>query len=276
MFSTAIRIALAASLLCSPALAQDDARTGDSATPADVLRGPSVDDRNLPGDRTRFGEPMETPRPGAMARPVPFRLFLAALRTLESSPELTLAPEQSAAIRTIVEELQAEQRSFRREHGAELRELRWAAQLGDQRRRGQGNAPRDAVSEEAQSARERLRELQRMAPGGGTHQARVWAVLDEPQQEHVRAEIARRQAEGDRDRLRERYGDAPAPSAGSDDLRWEQLRARIDALPPERRERVLDLLSRVLDRAEGASPPPPAMDSVDVPPAPARDAPRGR
>lgn len=67
----------------------------------------------------------------------------------------------------------------------------------------------------------------------------------------------------------ERFGAPPPPPDDRRPATIEDLRARLERLPPEQRERVIRRLMQALDRLEERAPrdlPPPPMGDVEVPP----------
>jgi len=70
-------------------------------------------------------------------------------------------------------------------------------------------------------------------------------------------------------RLDRRPGFAPPPPGEGRRVTLDDLRARLDRLPPEQRERVLRRMMETLDRLEERAPrdrPAPPMREIDVPP----------
>ncbi len=224
------------------------------AEPSEVLRGPEVDERAVPGVSDTFAPGTGDPR---MARDrVPLRLYRTVLREM-SSPGAPagarLSPEQQARVREIGREYQREVQAFRREAlgGKKLEDL------DPQERRG----------------------LMRDAPRPDRFYGEVWGELDEAQREYLERRIAEEIGRAREERM---MRDAPAPEAvggrgasidAADSARIDRLAKRLGALPPRVRDRVLSRMEDLVERAESAGSrgepserPAPRMDEVDVPP----------
>lgn len=160
----------------------------------------------------------------------------------------------------------------------------------------EGMAPgSEPPAREQEAARRRLREVMAGSPGVEKLYADVWAILTEPQQAHVEAQVARFH-EGMAERRREQYveqqmrdmrgqrdgeaGSEPAPGRrrplANAEARRERLVEIFNALSPEEQVRLIDRLERAMAdrRAPGeggpsgrgpAGKPAPGVDGVDVP-----------
>ena len=250
--TAALPLALA-TLAGAPLLADDGpARGGDD--PADVLGGPEVEDRDVPGTSDSFGETMMR-APGDRSARVPHRVFMGAVEALDApdtDPALRVTDDQRAVIEDAVAAFRDELRAYMREHADELRALRGARGRGGDGGRGAGDRRRaDDVSDED---RRRLRELMQSAPQPDDAHTLVWAALTEPQRAFVteRLEAAQdRQMGGPAGAP----GGAPADEATAE--RWRAIGARIQRLPPEARERIMRRLESMLDRIEENPDGPP-------------------
>jgi len=280
--------------------------SGSSASP---LSGPEVKDREIPGSRSTFGEGMKDPK--MRMRPTPHPLFMRVVRSLggEDTPEnLRLDQEQERKIRAIEQEFGQAVRAFREEHEDEIQALREKAGMpGEEggadraaRRRGQEGegapplppegaararrgAPGDQnVSPEAQAARQQLRALMQKGPKPDDYEARIWAVLSEPQQALAKERLEKAKAEFQK---REMDGAGGPPAKGAKDAQGVDARRISDMTPEQRREALKnmtpeereELRKRMRerraaggDRARGSQPQPqdkpaPDMDDVRVP-----------
>lgn len=106
------------------------ARGQTGGDPSQTLRGPDVKDDHAPGTSGAFSPMMEN---AGDKRPddtrVPHEVFLGAVKSLRGegvAPDLRLTPAQVETLEIAEREFRAELQAFRREHGAEMRELREA------------------------------------------------------------------------------------------------------------------------------------------------------
>jgi len=240
--------AVAALALAEPPAAE---QSPEEAAPRDVLRGPSVDGREVPGVRDEFAPGMSDPRM-AMAQRIPPRVYHEVLREMSG-------PRTPAALR-----LTPAQRRDLREmglaHRQRVQEFRDGALSG--------RDPREL------EPRERRR-LMRDAPKPDEHYARIWSVLSEAQREHAGALL---DSAMERARAGRMQGDGPDRPArpepamtldATDAERIERIGERIMALPPRARDRLLMRMERLVDRAERASEgpedkPAPSVDDVEI------------
>lgn len=149
----------------------------DSEPAGGLLAGPAVsdDDRGEPG--MQFGGGLR----GRRVPAVPPRAWFFILGELE------LSDEQRREVEVIMRELRAERQAYRLAHGERIRELR--REIEDGRTAGR-DVPRQR--------REELDRLRALGPRVADYQERIWWLLDDRQQERMRAAIAqirRRQAE---------------------------------------------------------------------------------
>jgi Spy/CpxP family protein refolding chaperone len=270
----------------APALAQP---ADEPDSPEAVLGGPEVEDRDAPGAAT-FGEPEMASREAREQR-VPHRVFMGAIRGL-ASPEapvgLELSDDQKSQIRAIEREHRDARRAFMRDHADELRALRGdrpprgeRGQRGERRGRDAGDGdplsdprrrPRGERGEAGGEDAQALRDLMGRGPDPTDAHTRIYALLTEEQRAFVDDEIERHRSEID-ERIGRRKAEGLAERGlgrgGLADVDPETIRRRLEQLPPEVRQRVLQRLERVIDRElESAAPPPPppSIDEVDVPP----------
>lgn len=277
-------------------------------SPDAPLRGPSVEDRAVPGVTPTFGE-MEDKR--MRAARVPMRVFLAAIRSLDAqdTPEsLRLTPAQQEELASIETELRTAMRTM-------ARDRKQNAQRPEPGERMRNRGPRPDADDggDAPAQNERRRERVRRGDRAGAPapegmddmrimegqrrerleramnaeaspeieavRVRAWAMLDEAQQDLVRAEIdikmeeIRAEREARRGEGKPELSDenAPARERGRavrqrlNQMSPEEILQRIDQLPPERRERALERFRRYLEEQEAADKPAPDMDEVEVP-----------
>lgn len=245
----------------SPLLAQ--------AEPDEPLRGPDVESRDAPGVNAPFAPGMTDPR--MRARRVPHRDFVEAIQALagDDAPEsLRLDADTGAEIRALVREYRREFRAYQETHAEEFARLR-----PDRDRATTRDEARRRLSPDQ---RRRLRELTENAPKPDAVHARLWALLTEPQQDHIRAALEeaedkrRMQREPDASELLPRRM-LPGELVAGDRARFEAMWMRIEKLPPRARTQLLNRIESGLDRMEAErvreDRPAPSMDDVDVPPA---------
>lgn len=201
MTPAAVRTALTGAIVlaacCAAAAAAQDSRLSstppaDPAPRKDVLSGPKVQDRSVPGVQSQFGEQMD-PRQRAIA--VPNEVFMRIVRSLgeeETPADAKLTPEQRQQIQTIADTFQAESRAFMRQNMEELRNLR--EQTGVRGNPGNGAPQRPAAGppmseEERAKLVARLQELNNARPSPDAAHTQIYAVLNPAQQEIVRAQV---------------------------------------------------------------------------------------
>lgn len=261
--------ALAVLLAAGAAIAAPPAPSEPSDAP---LRGPRVQDRDVPGHTAKFGE-MDDKR--MRAARVPIRIFMASVKDLtseETPAELRPTGAQQESIDAIEKEMGELQRSMMRQRRAAQGERGPDAAVpgrpgappapDDQQRPRQrpqraqdadGMAPegapgpqrRQRVGPGAQDGappvgddkrRARAQEMMNFEPPPEVEALRVraWEVLTEPQQEFVRERIQLRMEEV-RARMQDRAGKG-APDAGPDgdnNPRADRLRQRAQQMSPE-------------------------------------------
>lgn len=114
-------IAAAAAILLTPTALLAQA----SADPKpDSLSGPAVEDRNVPGVSSTFGDAQNRMN---RERPVPHRAFMRIIHSMETpdTPEsVRIDKEQSRKINAVSEEFRTSMRAFMDKHADELRALR--------------------------------------------------------------------------------------------------------------------------------------------------------
>ena len=198
--------------------------------PEDILRGPDIQDRDVPGAPGTFGDAKNRggKRPGAADQRQQQRAMMGALRSLEGddvAPDLRLTEDQQAQIKAIAEELRTATEAFRAEHKDEIDALK--AQAGDMRangdRAGKRPEPMDApgraeakadldkrskADPDVAAAREKLKAIHESAPKPEAYTTRMWAVLSAPQQALVQSRM---------------------------DLERDDMRSGMDERKPERR-----------------------------------------
>ena len=196
----------------------------DPEPSGDLLAGPAVSD----DDRGEPGMPVGR---GRRVPEVPPRVWFSMLGELE------LSDEQRREVAVIMRELRAERRAYRLAHGERIQQLR--REIGDGR-----TADRDVP-------RPRLEELNRLralGPRVADYQERIWWLLDDRQQERMRAalaEIRRRRAER---RLEQGDGMMVEPQVD----RSEPSAAGLDEMG---RRRLAFLRARQSRRRRAANPP---------------------
>lgn len=137
------------------ALGADEKPADPKADPASVLSGPQVEDRDVPGASSTFGDSEMKP-PQDRERPVLHRAFMMALRDLggdEAPAGVRATPEQIDQVREIDREFRDLQRAYMQEHREEMRDLMRQVR------------PRDNAGPDDAAPRERGRPGQRAEPG---------------------------------------------------------------------------------------------------------------
>lgn len=163
------------------------------APPAD-LSGPKVQDRDVPGVPSRFGQEID---PRRRATRTPHEVFMRAIRSLTEDPtppEARLTPDQQAQIQAIADEQQRLNREFMLRNMEELRSLR--ERTGQRAAPGAAPAQRPAAGaplsdEERATLVARLQELESARPSADAAHTQIYAVLTPAQQDLFRAEIDR-------------------------------------------------------------------------------------
>jgi hypothetical protein len=251
-------------LLAAAAAANAQSTTDDS----NLLRGPEVVDRDVPGVTSTFGE-TDAPVRGR-ERPVRHNVFMEALASLvgpDVPAELRATAEQEAQVRDLDEAFKAEQRAYYRTHRDAFRELRTLAAEARAIREQADNGVQP--TEEQRAALQRLRELRDAGPKAEDAHARMWAVLTEPQQQYVRARLD--EAQQPRDGMMQadrRPTPAAVPNADIElDDRWQRLLLRIQDLPEAQQRRIYQRLEQHVRRLEETPDrrEPPSMNDIDVP-----------
>ena len=237
-----VLLAAAFVLLMPLALIASDDAPSPRADEADALRGPSVENVDVPGSPSTFGE-MSGRQARMMAdRPVPHRVFREAVESLtseEAAPELRLTREQQEALQGLEREAREARRAYLREHGPKLRELR--SQLESLRR---GEQPEDV-----QALQQQISEIMRGAPQMQAVHAKAWGVLTEEQRAHVELEIEQQMQSLAEGRARE-MGIGIERAGGDITPDWATLQARYEKLPEAQQRLVRRHFARLLDRAE--------------------------
>ncbi len=202
-------------LLCAgAAIAQPPA----DPKPADALRGPAVNDRNVPGVNGSFGEPGGDKRKFVGENKLPPRVFRNALDTIMSpdAPEnLRVTDEQRTRYQGWMDDFQKSVGAYMKEHRTELDQLRRkGGESGGLRRPNQGdqrppegqNRPGNpdemmkpdgppADPKETGAARERYQALMAGAPKIEDLYTKIWTELKPDQQKAVDAKLDEFRAE---------------------------------------------------------------------------------
>lgn len=294
-------VAACAALSLAPvALAEKvTSQAPDPDDPTQLLRGPSVEDRDVPGVTEMFGEP---PRPGAQQQgqrreqPIRFQVFMKAMRALgdEDTPErLRPTPEQVEEVRAIARDFGKEMRAFQKADKDEIKSLRERAGRTRDGKAQQRDRARERQGGDSSRDRERQDRSDQargsFAPDDGNAPRREARAKPGPESRKDR-ELAQQQ-------LRDLWASAPRPDAHYERI-WDvltaeqrafvegQLAAHRDEMMMRRAENEAE---RILERTRRASPeqrrrfaqregrrqrdrrndapppPPPAVDDLDVP-----------
>lgn len=271
-------ILAAALLIASPAaLAQQK-----KPAPEPTLKGPEVNDRNVPGAMPDFGTGVNR-RFFERMPPEVFRRALGVIAADDAPDEIRATPAQREQFRKLVEGFEDQAKKYRREHAKEIDALRReAGERIPQRGAKKADAPEpmdsmDSMSPDEQKAREgarmKLRELLDGAPKIEDVFTKVWTDLSEPQRIAVQANLdawrdeqsKKREDEYVRRQLAQK-GKAPTPPASRaapDRAADEMMAPMTDQAPPragapnrparaddaritpERRERLMRILARL-------------------------------
>jgi hypothetical protein len=247
-----------------------------------ALKGPSVEDRKVPGVEGRFGEGGVEKNKLQSEQRIPPRVYRQALESLRNTEDqsVRLSADQEAKIQAHVEGFEKSMREFQEANRAKLDELRKA--------RGEA---RDDDAGRGADARVAYRELMASAPKMEDTWTKVWAELTPAQQKAVDArldEFRERASQMRQDqyvnRRMNRQGDQPggrppegAPPrrpgrggpegrpgpeggrgpegrgpGGIDPQRRERLLRLFERLSPEQQD---ELLRRIEERAGGGGGP---------------------
>lgn len=238
------------------------------------MRGPVVQEEG----RTVEGQPQR----GAVRviareaeRPLTHQEFMSVIWMLgddEAPRGLRLTAEQAEAITRLDRDFQQRMR----EHQEQIRELSSALReaVAERRERAEGDsdaegADRPAPRRVTEAERERMQQLRMSMPRPAETHARIRAELNETQLAFLDDELeerrqiaqARRQEEAarraeQRERMmaeaRERFN---TPEAREQRQRIGQVMRNIQQLPPEERERILQILEQEVERSLAANPP---------------------
>jgi hypothetical protein len=218
--TTALRTTILAACcgLAASAISLADPPPPPPAPPEELLRGPAINDRDVPGATGTFSEPTDRAgkrAAGAKGDPrIRHRAFMDALRSLEGeevAPDLKLTTDQRTKIDAIDAELRAALESFKSTHQADIDALR--EKVGEVRGKGankragngkgrtradRADAPTPADAEmtddstrdaDIAAAREQLKALRANAPKPEDFHTRIWAVLSAPQQALVQSRL---------------------------------------------------------------------------------------
>jgi hypothetical protein len=272
---TPTRVALAVlALAAGQALAQDS-KTDNP------LAGPPVKQARPPMFEEGMGAKEGKDRMGQQGIPArEFARIIDTLRGDQVAPSLRLSAEQSDSIRQIESDFRRQVREFEQKARAQEQKQRSASGPADGKDGGAPAAP-NAAKRRANAAR--LEEFRRSGPKPAEAQARIWAVLTEPQQRFVQGEVDKVQKEID-DRRSDAYMQrelqkrkakdaapagpaarparpgAPGERSAADAPQRERFRRiieKLQRLSPQEREEVLRKLEADLERlAPGDAPAP--------------------
>lgn len=265
-------------------------RESDESDDADVLAGPRATEAGTPGGMGVFAPSMDGRTMGSAGDRRTERWMERAMRGLmrnPPSPELALTDEQREAIGAATKAHEERVNVYRREHREELQRLREAAGIESNSDLRPQNRDQIETTPAMDAARQRMREINRGTPNQDQLRGEVWAVLTEPQREHINGAIERMHAEAAAQENADAMmgtGDAmsgemdqrglelvPHRAYTTGDARMDAFVDRVMALPEAQRERLLQRLTGMMDRFENAErerrrrDAPPTMDGVDVP-----------
>lgn len=243
----------------------------------DILRGPDIQDRDVPGAPGTFGEPTgrDRKRSGAADQRVRHRAFMEALRSLggeEVAPDLRLTEVQGEQIKSIAEEFRTAMDTYRADHKAEIDALREKAQLGRPGDGPDGKRPEGKGAEGKRPERKGAEGKRPEGKGSGAGAERkpgTGAATDDPEVAAARAQLkAIREGAPKIDAYQTRmWAVLSAPQQAL-------VQSRLDATQDRVRERDRgDANRRGQDRDKRAGDrrgprPAPGIDDVNVPPPP--------
>lgn len=245
-------VGLSLSAFSAPALADEP-----------PLKGPKVQDRNVPGVDARFSEEgREGARRGAVDR-LPPRVFRDALDVVLASDapaNLRVADDKRQTIETLISDFEQSSRAYAQQNREKMQELRKkAGEFNRPKRPGQpaegANSEKPGAGGESIAAREELRTLMAGAPKVEDVQTKIWAELNAEQQKAVDAKLQEfrdkasemRQDQYVKQKLGSKGGGGAAgPAQGEGAKKPGPAGAGGgERLSPERRERLMQLLSRM-------------------------------
>lgn len=271
-----------------------------------LLAGPRVAESNMTGLTSSFIEDEGDDRARTLARgnAALLRQILPELRAVDD-PQLRLTAGQDTAISRLLQDFQARNAAFERQHARELRQLRQlAANRQTDRRTPERADPRaqptdqdtmtpapEAMQPEMvarrEEAQERLAELNAERPNPADLEKPIRALLSERQrayldqriEEIARERFEQRAIEQARKDAAKQFAKQQPRQPATDRLTErlpERLRQRIESLPPEQRAAALERLRKMAEqrtpqrdarpaRPSRADKPAPSMDQVQVP-----------
>jgi len=137
-----------------------------SAPPADdLLSGPTLQKEEVTNEDMLSRKLQETGKSIKLDAHKQQRTWLKILRTIE------LSDEQQVSIRTVLEELQVEQKDFQKKYGKEVKEFR-------QKKRSMNKMDENLSTDD----RKRMMELMELAPDVTAYQEKAWVLLTVDQQ----------------------------------------------------------------------------------------------
>lgn len=241
------------------------------------LSGPPVKEDRPAGLGGQFGEG-RVDRRGPMTERTPIRVYqqaIAKLRGEDAPADLRLTEEQDKQVKEIEQEFRAA-----------------ARQAAERTRRDGGQRRRPAEGGEDAMNPAQMEDARRAAPRPEDAAVKIYAVLTEKQKAFVEADVQKQREAIERKRSEEyikremakndgqpkpdvRPAVRPAAPAAEPRERFRRLMERIQQLPPEEREQLLQRLEQEIERRtaeprrqrEGERKPAPSMKDVDVPPA---------
>ncbi len=150
----------------------------------DLLSGPTLQKEEVTNEDMLSRKSQETGKTTKLNAHKQQRTWLTILRTID------LSDEQQVSIRTILKELQVEQKEFRKKHGEEVKELRQKISSMKQ--------TDDVMSDDD---RKRMLVLTELAPDVTAYQEKAWVLLTVDQQKtfqtnyqkHLEEEAKRRE-----------------------------------------------------------------------------------
>jgi hypothetical protein len=231
------------------------------------LQGPRVQEKRAPHVQDDFSDGMKG-REGRMGAQIPMRAYsevIGKLRGDNASDDLRLSEDQEQKLGAI----EKEYREATRAYAQERRE-----KSGEPTRRTDGRAPADAPQ---RPRREAAQDMMRNGPKPGDYQTRIWAILNEKQQAHVKVELdkvreelqKRRGEEMMQRRIEQQRGVKPEAAPGRPGAeperpirdRVQRLMRRMAQLPEAERDQLIKRLEAEMDRRgipetpEGERPP---------------------
>lgn len=272
--TTVIRSTLA--LVASVGLA---ASIVNAEPPADPLKGPKVEPRNVPGDHGQFGDGRKDRK--AATPEIPHQAFMRMINATlgdQAPADLKLSDDQKAKIKSLSEDFEKKARDYRQQHANEFADMQKdmggrpgakpgkPGKDGEKAKRPDAAPPTEMAPEMTPEQREKLaekyRELRANAPKPEDARTAIWAQLNDAQKKAVQAKI-----DAFRDEAIKRRADAETKKKlnkndgkdgkdGAANPKREEIRKKLEGMTPEEREKYLAELRKRRQNQQPGEPKP--------------------